>query len=165
MRISDVVAFAAQRAPEVSALRFEGRSWTFRELHADVCRLAHGLRGLAAPGDRVAVLAENNPEYVMAYYGVPLAGMALVFVNYRLAPREVVDVLSDSGPTVLITEAKFLETARTVAAAVDSIRTIVCVDDDAPGTTPFRSLLEGSPTTEPQQPDDDAPAWLIYTSG
>jgi acyl-CoA synthetase (AMP-forming)/AMP-acid ligase II len=165
MRISDVVAFAARRAPEVTALRFEGRAWTFRELHADVCRLAHGLRGTAEPGDRIAVLTENNPEYVMAYYGVPLAGMALVFVNYRLAPREVVDVLSDAGPTVLVTEEKFLETARTVAGTVDSIRTIVCVDADAPGTTPFRALLDGSPDTEPEPPEEDAPAWLIYTSG
>jgi acyl-CoA synthetase (AMP-forming)/AMP-acid ligase II len=45
MRISDVVAFAADREPEVTGLRFEGRSWTYRELYADVCRLAHGLRG------------------------------------------------------------------------------------------------------------------------
>jgi acyl-CoA synthetase (AMP-forming)/AMP-acid ligase II len=165
MRISDVVAFAAHREPDVTALRFEGRSWTYRELYSEVCRLAHGLRGLAAPGDRVAILAENNPEYVMAYYGVPLAGMALVFVNYRLAPREVVDVLSDAGPTVLITERKFLETARTVAASVDSVRTVVCIDADAPDTTPFRALLDGSPATEPEPPDETAAAWLIYTSG
>ncbi|WP_214404272.1 class I adenylate-forming enzyme family protein [Pseudonocardia lacus] len=165
MRISDVVAFAARRAPDVAALRFEGRSWTYRELHADVCRLAHGLRGLAGPGDRVAVLTENNPEYVLAYYGVPLAGMALVFVNYRLASREVVDVLSDAEPTVLITELKFLETARAVAESVGSVRTIVCVDGDAPGTTPFSALLDGGPDTEPDPPDDDTPAWLIYTSG
>jgi acyl-CoA synthetase (AMP-forming)/AMP-acid ligase II len=165
MRISDVVAFAAHREPDVTALLFEGRSWTYRELYSDVCRLAHGLRGLAGPGDRVAILAENNPEYVMAYYGVPLAGMALVFVNYRLAPREVVDVLSDAGPTVLITERKFLETARKVAASVDSVRTVVCIDADEPDTTPFRSLLDGSPTTEPEPPDETAAAWLIYTSG
>jgi acyl-CoA synthetase (AMP-forming)/AMP-acid ligase II len=165
MRISDVVAFAALRAPEVTALEFEGRSWTYRELHADVCRLAHGLGGLAAPGDRVAVLTENNPEYVLAYYGVPLAGMALVFVNYRLAPREVVDLLSDAAPTVLVTEAKFLDTARAAAAAVDSIRTIVTVDGAVDGALPFAELLDGQPTTEPALPDEDAPAWLLYTSG
>ena len=165
MRISDVVAFAAQRAPEVTALEFEGRSWTYRELHADACRLAHGLGGLAGPGDRVAVLTENNPEYVLAYYGVPLAGMALVFVNYRLAPREVVDLLSDATPAVLVTEAKFLDTARTAAAAVDSIRTIVTVDGPAEGALTFAELLDGQPDTEPAAPDEDAPAWLLYTSG
>jgi acyl-CoA synthetase (AMP-forming)/AMP-acid ligase II len=165
MRISDVVAFAAMRAPEVTALEFEGRSWTYRELYADSCRLARGLAGIGEPGDRVAVLTENNPEYVLAYYGVPLAGMALVFVNYRLAPREVVDLLSDATPTVLVTEEKFLATAHAAAAAVDSIRTIVTVDVAAGGTRSFASLLEGQPGAEPAPPDEDAPAWLLYTSG
>ncbi|MHA6627272.1 class I adenylate-forming enzyme family protein [Pseudonocardia sichuanensis] len=165
MRISDVVAFAAMRAPEVTALEFEDRAWSYRELHADVCRLAHGLGGIARPGDRVAVLTENNPEYVLAYYGVPLAGMALVFVNYRLAPREVVDLLSDATPSVLVTEGKFLDTARAAAAAVDSIRTIVTVDGPAEDAVEFAALLDGRPATEPAPPDEDAPAWLLYTSG
>ncbi|OZM80749.1 class I adenylate-forming enzyme family protein [Pseudonocardia sp. MH-G8] len=165
MRISDVVAFAAMRAPEVTALEFEDRAWSYRELHADVCRLAHGLGSIARPGDRVAVLTENNPEYVLAYYGVPLAGMALVFVNHRLAPREVVDLLSDSTPSVLVTEGKFLYTARAAAAAVDSIRTIVTVDGPAEDALGFAALLDGRPATEPAPPDEDAPAWLLYTSG
>lgn len=165
MRISDVVAFAAMRAPETTALEFEGRTWTYRRLHADVCRLAHGLGGIARPGDRVAVLTENNPEYVLGYYGVPLAGMALVFVNYRLAPREVVDVLADAAPTVLITEGKFLDTARAAVDAVGSIHTLVTVDGPAEGALEFATLLDGRPETEPAPPDEDAPAWLLYTSG
>jgi acyl-CoA synthetase (AMP-forming)/AMP-acid ligase II len=166
MRISDVVAFAAMRAPQEKALEFEGRSWTYQELYADVCRLARGLAGVAGPGDRVAVLTENNPEYVLAYYGVPLAGMALVFVNYRLAPREVADLLSDAAPSVLVTEQRFLDTALAAAEAVDSIRTIVTVDQAGDGNViPFSALLEGQPGTEPEPPDETAPAWLLYTSG
>jgi acyl-CoA synthetase (AMP-forming)/AMP-acid ligase II len=111
------------------------------------------------------MLTENNPEYVLAYYGVPLAGMALVFANYRLAPREVVDIFSDSQPTVVITEEKFLDTARAAAETVGSVTTIVSVDSDAPGTVPFASLSEAQPSTEPAPPDEDSPAWLLYTSG
>ena len=165
MRISDVVAFAAMRAPETSALVFEDRTWTYRQLHADVCRLANGLGRVAAPGDRVAVLTENNPEYVLAYYGVPLAGMALVFVNYRLAPPEMADLLADATPTVLITEQKFLDTARAAADAAGSVRTIVTVDGAAHGAREFAALLDGQPDAEPAAPDEDAPAWLLYTSG
>ncbi|MFP5070657.1 AMP-binding protein [Pseudonocardia nantongensis] len=165
MRISDVVAFAAMRAPETTALVFEDRSWTYRQLHADVCRFAHGLGAIAAPGDRVAVLTENNPEYVLAYYGVPLAGMTLVFVNYRLAPREVADLLADATPTVLLTEQRFLDTARAAAGAAGTVHTIVTVDGPAEGAREFADLLDGSPDTEPEPPDEDAPAWLLYTSG
>ncbi|MCW0214591.1 MAG: AMP-binding protein [Pseudonocardia sp.] len=165
MRISDVLAFGAARRPDAVALRFEERSWTFAQLDEQVRRLARGLADHAAPGDRVAILTENNPEYVFAYYGVPLAGMALVFVNYRLTPREVELNLSDSTPTVLITETKYLETARTAMATVPSIRTLIVIDGEPEGSLPFRVLLDGPEPGPIEPPEEDAPAWLIYTSG
>ncbi len=164
MLISDVVALAAGRAPGAPALTFESTTWTFGELHAAVRRLAHGLAGIARRGDRIAVLAENNVEYVLAYYAVPLAGMVLLPLNYRLAQREIADLLADAAPTVLITEAKYLDPARHAADAVPSIRTVVTVDDVA-GTTPFSGLVDGRPDTEPEGADESSPAWLIYTSG
>ncbi|TDD85195.1 fatty-acid--CoA ligase [Saccharopolyspora karakumensis] len=164
MLISDVVALAAGRTPGAPALTFESTTWTFGELHASIRRLAHGLAGIARRGDRIAVLTENNVEYVLAYYAVPLAGMVLLPVNYRLAQREIADQLADAAPTALITEAKYLDPARHAADAVPSIRTVVTVDDVA-GTTPFSALIDGKPDTEPERADENAPAWLIYTSG
>jgi acyl-CoA synthetase (AMP-forming)/AMP-acid ligase II len=164
MLISDVVALSAGRDPEAPALTFEGVTWTFGELRAGICRLARGLGEFARRGDRIAVLAENNVEYVLAYYAVPLAGMVLLPVNYRLAQREIADLLADAAPTVLITEAKYLDPARHAADAVPSIRTVVTVDDVA-GTTPFSALVDGRPDTEPEGADESSPAWLIYTSG
>ncbi|MEV4730284.1 AMP-binding protein [Saccharopolyspora sp. NPDC049426] len=164
MLISDVVALPAGRTPEAPALTFESTAWTFGELHASVRRLANGLADIARRGDRIAVLTENNVEYVLAYYGVPLAGMVLLPVNYRLAQREIADLLADAEPTVLITEAKYLDPARHAANAVPSIRTVVTVDDVA-GTTPFSALVDGRPDTEPERADENSPAWLIYTSG
>ena len=156
MKISDLLRFTAARAPEADALRFEDRSFTYRELYADVCRLANGLRRIAAPGDRVAILAENHPEYVMAYYGVPLAGMALTFVNYRLGAREIAAILGDARPAVVIVEEKYLD------KVPDGVTRVV-IDADVPGTTPFADLLD-APDDEPDA-DDTALAWLIYTSG
>ncbi|WP_406690833.1 AMP-binding protein [Saccharopolyspora sp. ID03-671] len=163
MLISDVVAFAAGRAPEVAALQFEDTTWTFGELRRAIHRLAHGLAGIARPGDRIAVLTENNPEYVLAYHAVPLAGVVLLPVNYRLAPREIADLLADARPTALLTEAKYLDAARHAAAEVSSITTIITVDGSS--GMALSELLEGRPDTEPARPDEDSPAWLLYTSG
>ncbi|GAA2895351.1 long-chain fatty acid--CoA ligase [Pseudonocardia halophobica] len=163
MRIGDMLSFTAARRADEPALLFEDRSWTFAELDRDVRRLANGLTRYAAPGDRIAILTENNPEYIQAYYGVPAAGMALVFLNYRLSPREVALNLDDSTPTMLITEQKYLETARQAMADVPSIRSVVCVDGPADGALTWEDLL-GDPV-EPPAVDEDSPAWLIYTSG
>ncbi|MCF7550531.1 class I adenylate-forming enzyme family protein [Pseudonocardia sp. WMMC193] len=163
MLIGDVLSFTAARRADEPALVFEDRTWTYAELDREVRRLADGLTRHAEPGDRIAILTENNAEYVQAYYGVPAAGMALVFLNYRLSPREVALNLEDCAPTVLITERKYLETARRASADVSSIRTLVCLDGPADGALTWADLLGDD--VDPPRVDETLPAWLIYTSG
>ena len=71
---------------------------------------------LAEPGDRVGILAENLPEYVECYYGVPAAGMALTFLNYRLHPKEWAWILNNAEASVLHRRRqKYLEHDRAAA--------------------------------------------------
>ena len=87
MLLPDIIAFAARKNPDAPALFYEDTVVTFAQLLSQLRRVANGLLGLAAPGDRIAILSENRPEFVDAYFGVPMAGMGLTFLNYRLAPR------------------------------------------------------------------------------
>jgi acyl-CoA synthetase (AMP-forming)/AMP-acid ligase II len=66
---------------------------------------------------------------------------------------------------VLITETKYLETARAAMATVPSITTLVVVDGEPDGALPFHALLDGLEPGQPELPEETAPAWLIYTSG
>src|ERR1700722_10373070 len=109
MLVSDLLGFTAARQPATTTLVFEDRSWSYAELYRRVCQLANGLLGIAEPGDRIAILAENRPEYVEAYYGVPMAGMVLTFLNFRLHPRELAHILENSGATVLIAEPAYYD--------------------------------------------------------
>ncbi|MWA01609.1 AMP-binding protein [Actinomadura sp. LD22] len=163
MRIHDILSCTAGRRADEPALIFEDRTWTFAELDRDARRLASGITRYAAPGDRIAIFTENNPEYILAYYGVPAAGMTLVFLNYRLSSREVALNLSDSSPTVLITEQKYLETARRAMADVPSVRTLVCLDGADESTLTWADLL--ADPVEPPTGSENEPAWLLYTSG
>ena len=61
-----------------------------------------------APGDRVAVLAQNCPEYMEAYAAAEIGGWATVTVNYRLSPDEIAYILADSAPKGLIVEQELL---------------------------------------------------------
>ena len=72
--------------PTRPAVVFEDRTLTFAELAQESTRLASGLRAITEPGDRVAILARNIPEYVECQYGVPRAGLVLTLLNYRLHP-------------------------------------------------------------------------------
>jgi long-chain acyl-CoA synthetase len=88
MLLGDIVRLNAQKSPERTALIVDGKDISFGHLYERSLRLANALLGVASKGDRIGILAENVPEYVEAYYGVPAAGMALTFLNYRLNPKE-----------------------------------------------------------------------------
>ena len=149
MLLDDVLADAARRAPDDLALITEVGSLTFAALERRVDLAASALSGLAPPGARVAVLAENRAEYVELYYAVPRAGQLLVPVNHRLHPDEWATTLRRSGASVLVGETDLL--ARLEAPA--SVTTIVSLDADASpsGTRRYEELLrDAAPRHSPQ---------------
>ena len=68
----------------------------FAELLAESERAARALLGRFAPGERVAVWANNLPEWVILELAAGLAGITVVTVNPALRPRELAYVLGQS---------------------------------------------------------------------
>ena len=166
MLLGDIIALNAGKAPGRPALIDGDRELTYGQLHENATRLANALLGLAAPGDRVAILAQNLAEYVECYYGVPAAGMALTFLNYRLHPKEWAWILGNAEASVLIVEQSFLDQIRPELAGVPSIEHVVVIGGAADDAIPYDELVAtGATTPPPVEVDDDDTAWLIYTSG
>src|SRR4051794_29515629 len=73
---------------------------------ARVAAAAAGLRaefGLS-PGDRVAILMRNRPEYLEALFAIWHAGLVAVPVNARLHRDEIAYILQDSGTEVVVAD-------------------------------------------------------------
>jgi len=145
----DVLRAAATRAPDTAAVVAEAGTVTFAELVARVEARAAELADRTAPGDRVAVLAENRVEYVELYYAAPLANRVLVPLNHRLHPDEWRRTLAASGARVLYTEPAWRERL----GPVDGLA-VVDLAGAAPPTGRFAAA---------RAPHDVA--WLIGTSG
>jgi long-chain acyl-CoA synthetase len=122
---------------------------------------ATGLRegfGLS-PGDRVAIVMRNRPEYLEALFAVWHAGLVAVPVNARLHRDEIAYVLDHSGSAVVVTDDEHAEDVEPLVGAVDALQAAVL----APG--PRWDRLTGSaPAPLVDRRPDDA-AWLFYTSG
>jgi long-chain acyl-CoA synthetase len=116
---------AVDEAPDSEALvefgTADGRL-TYAQLWDRSARVAGGLRleGVHA-GDRVALHLPNGNDWVVAFFGVLLAGAVVVPVNTRLAAPEVEYVLDDSGAAFVIAPGKPLPDGDPVV-----------VDDQAP---------------------------------
>lgn len=85
--------------PALRELRFDGalaRSWTYSELLADATRLAQALAARHEKGARIAVYANNIPEWVLLELAAGIAGVVLVTVNPAYQARELKFVLEQS---------------------------------------------------------------------
>jgi acyl-CoA synthetase (AMP-forming)/AMP-acid ligase II len=149
---------------DAPAILFEGRTLTHGDFAARAFRLARALRRLGVqPKDRVAILAQNCPEYLETYAAGELGGWITVPINYRLAAPEVAYILADSRPKILIVEAPYLPLVSDAARA--GLGHVLTIGGDGPdlGYEPALAQEEAEPVARIAAPDDIA--WLIYTSG
>lgn len=169
--IPDLLARAAQSFPERDALIFYQARWTYHKLWADVRRLARGLqeRGIH-PGDRVAIMLPNCPQYVMAYYAIALCGALVVQINPLLVERELETLLNDSGSRAIVVYDALLDRVaavqpRTAVAEVYGVSLTGTVAQA--GVVDFWAVLSSAspsdPLPVPMAPDDVAV--LQYTGG
>lgn len=92
-----------ERWPQRVALRFAGRAFTYARLDAWSGALAMWLQASAlAPGDRVAVLLPNLPQFPVAAAAVLRAGMVLVNIAPDSTSADLDHVLRDSGAKAVI---------------------------------------------------------------
>ncbi len=93
--------------PERPAITCGDRTLSFGELDDRASRVAHALRRAGVrPGDRVAVLTRNRPEYFELLFGAARAGAVLVVLNWRLAPPEIAAILADAEPALVLVGAE-----------------------------------------------------------
>ena len=95
---------AVQYYPHQPALTLSDDSRvTFVQLHDRVKRLAAALTQSGfLPGDRLALLLPNGPEYIELLYACGWLGIIAVPINTRLSPVEIDHVLADASPRGLI---------------------------------------------------------------
>ena len=94
---------SAERFPDRPAVDFLGRRLRYQELWEATRRFARALQDLGlAPGDRVAVMLPNSPQFLVAFYGTLLAGGVVVNTNPLYTASELAHQLRDSGARFLV---------------------------------------------------------------
>ena len=172
---------SAEVFPGSTAVVHGARRTTYAELAAEATRLARALQASGvAPGDRVAYLAPNVPELLVAHFGVPLAGAVLVAINTRLSPEEVRYICDHSGAKLLVADAELLAALAPTVGQLETVQRVVRVRDPlapdsalpadhAPGpdVLDYADLLAlGSDVPLPWTvADERSPITINYTSG
>ncbi|WP_330350690.1 long-chain-fatty-acid--CoA ligase [Streptomyces sp. NBC_00582] len=158
--LADFLVDTAARQPARPALRLGERVIAYGELDERSARAAALLRAEGVrPGDRVALMLPNVPEFVVLYYGVLRAGAVVVPMNPLLKARETEYHLTDSGASLLC-EWHQAPGEGAQGAAAAGVRHLA-VEPAA-----FAELLTGhEPLPGVAETDDADVAVLLYTSG
>jgi malonyl-CoA/methylmalonyl-CoA synthetase len=123
------------------ALRFGDRTLTYRQLRDAATAVADRVAGR----ERVAAWAVNEPEVAVAVIGALLAGVPITPVNPKAGERELAHILADSAPELVLIPPG--------AQIPDAMENREEVDLGARGGE------------LPDEPDAEAPAIVVYTSG
>jgi long-chain acyl-CoA synthetase len=162
LNLGSILQGSADARPDKVAVKLNERELTFRELDraARGFATALGVRGIA-PGEKVAIMVPNLPEFTIAYFGTLYAGATVVPLNVLLSAPEVTYHLEDSDARLLVAHSMFAEPAREGAkqAGVD----IVWADGDSDDSVAALAASEPTDSLHPASPTDTAV--ILYTSG
>ncbi|ARV85421.1 non-ribosomal peptide synthetase (plasmid) [Mycobacterium intracellulare subsp. chimaera] len=149
--ITAVFAEHAARTPDATAVTFDGRCMTYRELDAAANRLAHLLAGHGVgPGQCVALLFPRCTDAIVAMLAVLKTGAAYVPLDAGHASARTEFLIADAAPAALIT------TAELRLQLKESDLFVVDAHDPA---------VEAQPCTPLPTPAAENVAYIIYTSG
>jgi long-chain acyl-CoA synthetase len=167
-----------------AALRHkQGGAWkdiTHHELAWQVHQASLGLRELGLqPGDRVAIISQNRPEWAISDYACLAARCVDVTIYPTLTPSQTAYVLNDSRSRAVIVEDQTqYDKVMTVRSELESVENVIVFDAvegmNAAGVLSFQELLNRGAAAEPRYPTyredalavkPDDVATLIYTSG
>ncbi len=162
MNIAHFLLRAARLRPTHPAVLIGARTLhDYRALARRASALATSLRETLqlAHGARVALCMRNGAAYLESMHAAWIAGLVVVPVNARLHPREVALIVADSGAEVLFVDSRGAHAQGAELDAVATLRRVV--DTDA---AEYERLI-GTRELDVADADDDALAWLFYTSG
>ncbi len=158
------------RWPERVAVRYRaGRNvefdeWTYARLFDAAEAFARALRGAGLSNDdRVALWAENRPEWCAAWLGAVRAGCTVVPIDASLSEDDVAGILGKAEPRALVVSGKKKDAITRFRDAAPSIALAVPIGGEWEAL--LASAPEDTPLPAPETIPGDHAASIIFTSG
>lgn len=165
MSVAGVLADTAAQRPDHSAVIHESEHFTYGWLWEQARRYAAVLRANGVrPGDGVAMLLVDTPQFPVVYFGVLAAGAVAVPLNVMATASEIDHVLTDADARFLVCAASLLTRAREAAEPLGTV--LLTVGPGPAGTVDLENEAQDTaPIDDSAVREPDDVAVVFYTSG
>lgn len=165
MSVAGVLADTAAQRPDHSAVIHESEHFTYGWLWEQARRYASVLRANGVgPGDRVAMLLVDTPQFPVVYFGVLAAGAVAIPLNVMATASEIEHVLADADAGFLVCAASLLAQASKAAKPLGTV--LLTVGPGPAGTVDLESAAQDTaPIDDAVAREPDEVAVVFYTSG
>ncbi len=152
----------ARRTPDRTALICEDRSVTFAEHRRAAAGVARRLQQIGVEGERVAILMTNCLEFPMCVLGAMAARAYVAPMNPNYTDSELIPLLQDADPKVIVTLPEFFTRVSKVAEQT-GVRHVLVVGEGADTVASW--IREGEAGLPHPLPDADDFAMMFFTGG
>ncbi|GAC1400867.1 MAG: long-chain fatty acid--CoA ligase [Ktedonobacteraceae bacterium] len=174
LNLAMMLAETSKRKPDHTALIFDDFKMTYHQLDAASNKFANALINAGIqPGQKVALMMPNIPQFVICFYGIAKAGATVVPLNVLLKAPEVAYHLGDSDAVMLIVWEGFVAEAVSGYQQTETCHHLVIVNTpgsqtlpNVEGATRLNAMMaDASSIFEMVATMPDDTAVILYTSG
>jgi long-chain acyl-CoA synthetase len=171
--LASILTDSTDRFPDRPAVVLGDHTVDYANLDAYARHFAGALRALdVQPGEHVAVVLPNVPQFTVAYFGCHYAGNPVVPLNVLLTAEELAYHLENSEAVAVVAWEACLGAVQDAMKRAGSVRHLLVAGADPtdlsapPSGHNLSALVMSSPPVEAAYPTDaDDTAVVLYTSG
>ncbi len=105
------------------------KKFSYKELGQKVIKVSSNLIELGIQfSDKIAILAENRPEWAIVYFGILASGSVAVPLDTRLKEKELEYILNNSKARAIFVSGRFLDTLDKIYGLCPELKFLFCMD-------------------------------------
>jgi 4-hydroxybenzoate-CoA ligase len=117
------------------------------------------------PGDRVAIVAPDGPEFVVSFLGTLAVGSVAVPLSTRMSAESLGFVLGHCGARAITIGSDQLDKLLELGGGLPDLEKVWIAEGTAAGAASFADAVAASPEVDIVPMRDDDLAFILYTSG
>jgi crotonobetaine/carnitine-CoA ligase len=167
--VEEIIRTRVTQHPREVWLKFKDSTYTWEEVLSNIQRAANGLLALGVrPGERVAIMMGNRPEFLWVHFAIGFIGALSVPVNTSQRGATLQHILADSDSVAVIFEDQLRDAVLAVKDRVPSLRATVVADGPAGNGVDWtleRLLTHPDKEPEVEVSEPTGSVGIMYTSG